>query len=100
MPNRDDERSPENLLRLWVEEKCKLWTFANRYQKQIFPKQRKENSSTVIDGLACVNKKTLSIIALDSLLYHQFAEGIGINILELKDKTAIAIVDKEVFYFL
>ncbi|KAL0278669.1 UNVERIFIED_CONTAM: hypothetical protein PYX00_000422 [Menopon gallinae] len=95
LPSRDDERSPENLLRLWDEEKCKLWTFANRYQKQIFPKTRKENSSTVIDGLACVNKKTLSIIALDSLLYHQFAEGIGINILELKDKTAIAIVDKE-----
>lgn len=94
--NEGDERSPEQLIKYWENEKCKTIEAANRYYNQTYPKFNKEASIPDVQGLACVNNRTLSIIAMDSLMYYQFAEGLGINILHLKDKTAVAIIDKRV----
>lgn len=81
---------------MWERDKCKTYHFANEYIKLPFPKLVKNYSSDAIDGMACVNNKTLSIIAMDSLLHYQFAEGLGINILDVKDRTAVVIIDKRV----
>lgn len=94
--NEGDERSPEHLIKLWDNEKCKTIETGNRYYSQAYPKFNKDLPSPDVDGLACINNRTLSIIAMDSLMYYQFAEGLGINILHLKDKTAVAIIDKRV----
>nr|XP_031832989.1 thioredoxin domain-containing protein 11 [Nomia melanderi] len=45
------------------------------------------------DKLDSVFNKTLSLIAIDSLHYFHFAEGLGIDILKRKDKTAVVILD-------
>lgn len=97
--NEGDERSPEELMKYWENQKCKTMEAANRYYSQAYPKLNNEASVPEVEGLACVNNRTLSIIAMDSLMYYQFAEGLGINILQLKDKTAVAIIDKRVRKF-
>lgn len=49
-----------------------------------------------ITGLACKNNKTLSLLALDSEMYHYIAERMGVHILDIENKTAALIIDNEV----
>lgn len=49
-----------------------------------------------ISGLACKTNASLSLIAVDSLMYHYFAERLGINISKRKDKTFAVIINDKV----
>jgi hypothetical protein len=40
----------------------------------------------------------MSLIAMDSLQFHQFAEGLGIDVLRRHDKTAVVIFSVTVSY--
>lgn len=85
------------MLKKWDEFECKNFEFLTEYYHLPFPRAPDNSQLTeAINGLACVNNRTLKIIAMDSLSHYQFAEGLGINILDMKDKTAAVIVDKKV----
>ncbi|KAK6623870.1 hypothetical protein RUM44_010726 [Polyplax serrata] len=91
-----DEKAPRQLLKKWDEFECKNFEFLTEYYHLPFPRAPDNSQLTeAINGLACVNNRTLKIIAMDSLSHYQFAEGLGINILDMKDKTAAVIVDKK-----
>lgn len=49
-----------------------------------------------ISGLACQNNRSLSLLALDSEMYHYIAEKIGVQLLDLENKTVVLIIDNEV----
>lgn len=49
-----------------------------------------------ISGLSCKTNQTLSFLAMDSLLYHTFAERLGVNVLKHPKKTVLLIMDYEV----
>lgn len=91
-----DDRAPEYLAKVWEEEECQVLEAGNRYHGNVYYKMSNEDFGSELDGLACRSNKTLSIIAMDSLMYYQFAEGLGSNILQSKDKTAVVMIDKQV----
>lgn len=95
----EDSRSAENLLDFWNDDKCKILESAHSYHKLPYSKYEKNSLNETIDGLACINNRTLTIIAMDSLSHYQFSEGLGVNIQDVKDKTAVIIMDKQVYLF-
>lgn len=96
----EDPKSSLNLQRKWKQYKCQLARLAEKIQSPIFspslfsskPLASKEVNLT---GLACRSNSSLTLIALDSLIYHQFAERLGIDILNKKDKTAVVILNEK-----
>ncbi|XP_071442293.1 thioredoxin domain-containing protein 11 [Hetaerina americana] len=84
------------------EEKCRKLLHGEILQPAVFPdndvheecskKSEKFCFSPSIQGLACRTNRTLSILALDSLKYHHFAMGLGVDVLSRKDATAVVIL--------
>lgn len=95
--NENDSRSPKNLLKIYKENECKLHQIAANYHKPIFsPTIHSQFKNDVnITGLACKHNTSLTLIALDSLKYHMFAERFGLDILSKTDKTAAIIIDEK-----
>lgn len=48
-----------------------------------------------VTSLACKENSTLSLVAMDSIRYYNFAERLGIDIRNRVDKTAAVIVDEK-----
>lgn len=99
-----DVRSAWNLQRIYREEKCRVFKIAEKYQKEIFSESVVDNVDYGrdfvdfnISGLACTTNASLTLIAMDSLLQHGFAERLGIDVFSRKDRTAAVIVDDKVF---
>lgn len=49
----------------------------------------------LVSGLACKSNKTFTLISIDSNNFHTFAERLGIDILEVENKTTAIIMDHE-----
>lgn len=49
-----------------------------------------------VNGMACKTNTSLSLVAMDSLEYYYFAERLGIDISNKKDKTAAVIINPKV----
>lgn len=65
----------------------------NRYHQPVFPRDNLEHPNINLTKSVCKINKTLTLIAIDSLHYFYFAEGLGIDLLSRKDKTAVVILD-------
>ncbi|XP_046403393.1 thioredoxin domain-containing protein 11 [Ischnura elegans] len=82
------------------EEACKRLLHGEILHPAVFPDDNAsenvskipENLLPLVRGLACRTNKTLSILALDSLKYHHFALGLGVDVLSKKDATAVVIL--------
>lgn len=98
-----DDRSAFNLERVWQEERCRLLKLAQKYQSAIYSSAiadyvdyGKHFNRLNISGLACETNTSLTLIAMDSLLHYHFAERLGINISNRKDRTVAVIVNDKV----
>lgn len=98
-----DERSAFNLERIWQEERCHLLKSAQKYQPAIYSSTivnyvdyGKKFNRLNVSGLACETNASLTLIAMDSLLHYHFAERLGVNVSNRKDKTVAVIVNDKV----
>ena len=87
-----DERSASALQEAFALEKCRRLRRARTVHQPIFPHPAYHRKSPrQFTGLACRTNRTISLIAMDSLQFHQFAEGLGVNVLKKSDNTAVVI---------
>nr|CAD7448565.1 unnamed protein product [Timema bartmani] len=92
LTGKDDERSSKNLIEAAIEESCLRFHQAQKAHAPVFPRATYyRKTPRNFTGLACRTNKTLSFLAMDSVQFHQFAEGLGVNVLARKDKTAVVI---------
>ncbi|GBP68516.1 hypothetical protein EVAR_55649_1 [Eumeta japonica] len=90
----DDPLSAESLLNDHIKHFCKLMEFAHDFGTPVFPVKENGNISH-IQGLACAKNFSLNMIAVDSVRNHHFAEALGIDVMNIKDKTAVVILDSK-----
>jgi hypothetical protein len=87
-----DERSSYALQEAALLERCRRLSRAKHIHHPVFPHSAYHRKSPRhFTGLACNTNKTVSFIAMDSLQFHQFAAGLGIDVLARHDKTAVVI---------
>lgn len=87
-----DERSSDALQEAASIERCRRLHRAKHIHHPVFPHSAYHRKSPRhFTGLACNTNKTMSLIAMDSLQFHQFAAGLGIDVLARHDKTAVVI---------
>jgi len=87
-----DERSSAALQEAASLERCRYLHRARHVHQPVFPHPAYHRKSPRhFTGLACRTNKTMSLIAMDSLQFHQFAEGLGVDVLGRHDKTAVVI---------
>lgn len=91
--SQDDPQSPVSIKYTSLKESCKKWSAGHTYHEPIFPQDSYKHSNISLTKSLCKMNKTLSMIAIDSLHYFHFAEGLGIDVLNKKDKTAAIILD-------
>lgn len=99
LPLEDDPLSPDNLVQENVKHFCKLMKFANEAGPRVIPAKvlvnDEKHNITHIHGLACARNFSLHILAVDSVANHHFAEFLGIDISNKKDKTTVVILDSK-----
>ena len=83
---------------LFFKEECQKFLIGSTYYPPVFPKVNIKEPSTNFTSSICEVNKTLSFIAIDSLYYFHFAEALGVDVLNYKDKTAVVILDPTVSY--
>ncbi|XP_012271941.1 thioredoxin domain-containing protein 11 [Orussus abietinus] len=93
MSGENDPLSSSAMKDYYVKEECRMLLAGNDYHPPVFPNDSPNHP--IINFSSAVTKvnKTLALIALDSLYYFPFAEGLGINVSKRRDKTAVVIVD-------
>lgn len=91
--NEKDIRSADAIKQAHLRSECKRWVIGNRYHQPIFPRDNLEYPNINLTKSVCTINKTLTLIAIDSLHYFYFAEGLGIDLFKKKDKTAVVILD-------
>lgn len=96
----NDERAPLNLLRQATRTLCDLHTageqLADFPRAQFFEVTDEWAYFQRVSELGCVRNRTLSFVAVDSALYHVYAERLGVDVLGAANQTAAVIVDHEV----
>ncbi|KAJ8943292.1 hypothetical protein NQ318_017310 [Aromia moschata] len=92
----NDFRSAEQLLKHLDSERCRHFMSAQKYHPAIFedPFVGEKNKNINVTGLACNTNSSLTLVAMDSLLYYDFAERLGIDLAEKPDKSSVVIVDE------
>lgn len=81
---------------------CHRLRYALNYSELNFPSfPAMDTSSKFINftGLACETNRTLTFIAMDAVLYHSFAENLGIDISKNYHQTAAVIIEATVTYY-
>ncbi|XP_026479698.1 thioredoxin domain-containing protein 11-like [Ctenocephalides felis] len=91
----DDYYSAENLHKIKETNECLLLLEADLQSKPVFFETNYNKDAPNISGLACQNNRSLSLLALDSEMYHYIAEKIGVQLLDLENKTVVLIIDNE-----
>lgn len=95
LDNNEDERSPEAIERYNFRRKCEMLRLAEKKADLLFIDDESTAPLELISGLACKSNKTFTLISMDSNNFHTFAERLGIDILEIENKTAALIMDQE-----
>ncbi|CRK94444.1 CLUMA_CG007951, isoform A [Clunio marinus] len=90
-----DDRSPDSIIQYNFRRKCEILRLAKRKSDILFIDDVDPAPLELVSGLACKYNKTFTLISMDSLSFHTFAERIGIDILEIENKTAAIIMDHE-----
>lgn len=86
------------MLKLAETEKCHFFRIAHELQPALFAPPIFNVQESKLTGLACKTNMSLSILALDSIQHHHFAEGLGIDILNKNDRSAVVIINPAVSY--
>ncbi|XP_015608172.1 thioredoxin domain-containing protein 11 isoform X2 [Cephus cinctus] len=89
----NDPRSANNVRRSFIKEDCRKLLTGNNYHPPVFPKDLPGHPNINLTELRCKVNRTLVLIAIDSLQYHHYAEGLGIDILNKRNKTAVVIIE-------
>lgn len=90
----NDPQSANAINDFHAKDECRRLLTGNNYHPPVFPKKLTHDSQKVnLTSYICRTNKTLALIAVDSLEFFHIAEGLGIDILKKKDKTAVAILD-------
>lgn len=96
LDNEGDDRSPESVVKYNFRRKCEMLKIAERKSEILFIDDDDDSSFLqLVSGLACKANKTFTLISIDSVSFHTFAERLGIDILEMENKTAAIIMDHE-----
>lgn len=94
-----DPRSPVNLERQRQRRKCELLSIDTEQATQhSFLGQKPFHLDQLqgIEGMGCSGNRSLTLMLMDSSLYHVFAERLGVDVLAAKRRSAVLIVDPEV----
>lgn len=93
----NDPRSPENLRENHLYHTCNMLKHSNSESPTLFFNPIDDNHDKLkdISGMACEMNRTFTLIAIDSILYHTFAERLGIDILTRENQSAVIIMDNE-----
>lgn len=95
LDNDGDDRSPESIIKYNFRRKCEMLRMAERKSEILFIEDVDSTPLELVSGLACKSNKTFTLILIDSVSFHTFAERLGIDILEVENKTAAVIIDHE-----
>lgn len=90
-----DMRSAENLKQRELKRNCEFMFLSELDEPTLFFNEENDENLDLMSGLGCNVNKTLSFMAIDSILYHTFAERLGVDILNYENKTAALILDHE-----
>lgn len=90
-----DVRSPESIVKYNFRRKCEMLRMAERKSEILFIADNDSAPLQLVSGLACKTNRTFTLISIDSVSFHTFAERLGIDILEMENKTAAIITDHE-----
>lgn len=96
LPYEDDPLSAENLVQDNVKHFCRLLQFANKINPPVSPAKVREGNITHLHGLSCRTNYSLHMLAVDSIRNYHFAEALGVDIKNKKDKTVVVILDSKV----
>lgn len=94
-----DQRSPVNLERQRQRRKCELlFVDTEQAAQHSFLGQKPFDLDQLqgIEGMGCSGNRSLTLMLMDSSLYHVFAERLGVDVLAAKRRSALFIVDPEV----
>ncbi|XP_014234025.1 thioredoxin domain-containing protein 11 [Trichogramma pretiosum] len=96
---RIDPRSAASVQKAHEREECRRFLAGYSYRRPVFPRDEddaaadsKEEEVQLTKDRCHVNK-TLALVAIDSLHYFHFSEGLGIELGDKSDKTALVILD-------
>lgn len=92
-----DEFDPKSMLNLKKNQynnKCKNLLEAEKLFKPIFEPVNLESVELSVAKLGCSNQ-TLEFVALNSLIYYNFAERLGLDLFSKKDKSGVVIVHQK-----
>lgn len=95
LDNNDDDRSPEALKRYNLRRKCEMLKIQERKSEAISIDDESSAPMQLISGMACKFNRSLSLLSMDSINFHAFAEKLGVNILDVENKTIAVILDNE-----
>lgn len=96
----EDPRSAVNLVNRSLHKRCQILSNGRRrelHPQVVFfaPADHRDQFERIAE-LACNVNRSMNFIALDSILYHVFAERLGLDLLARRDQTAAVIIDHEV----
>lgn len=94
----NDDRFADSLVERDTRLKCETFAHGDEENVMFFEDQSPgfETDLDSLSGLSCKSNRTLSFLAVDSLLYHTFAERLGVNVLKHPKKSVVLIMDYEV----
>nr|CAI5852904.1 unnamed protein product [Callosobruchus analis] len=90
----DDPRSAEGLLKLYNKEKCRQFLTAEKLHPAVLENEYSYTPGSVrnISGLFCQTNRSLTFLAMDSLLNYHFAQRLGVDLFSRSDKSAAVII--------
>lgn len=93
-----DRRSPENLFKQMMRRKCESLFIDTDQAVNSFLGQKPFEVEQLqgIEAMGCTGNRSLTMLLMDSSIYHVFAERLGVDILTKKRRSGVLIVDPEV----
>ncbi|CAB0032174.1 unnamed protein product [Trichogramma brassicae] len=93
-----DPRSAASVQKAHEREECRRFLAGYSYRRPVFPRDDDAAADTKEEEVQltkdrCHVNKTLALVAIDSLHYFHFSEGLGIELGDKSDKTALVILD-------
>lgn len=95
LDNSEDDNSPESIKNYNFRRQCEMLRQAERKSDILFIDDLDSYPLELIKGLGCKSNKTFTLISMDSNNFHTFAERLGVDILEMENKTVAMIMDQE-----
>lgn len=93
-----DRRSPENLHKQMMRRKCESLFIDSEQAVHSFLGQKPFEVGQLqgIEAMGCTGNRSLTMLLMDSSIYHVFAERLGVDILTRKRRSGVLIVNPEV----